>query len=128
MKNLIGKIIFVLYITAIGILCFAKFPGSMALPSAFLGIPMDKCVHFLMFLPFCVFLYWAFDWKVQKGWRKMALAVGLFIIGTLVAYSTELIQGLIPYRDTDPQDLLADGLGLATGAILVLIFEISRDK
>ncbi len=128
MKNLIGKIIFVLYITAIGVLCFAKFPGGVELPKSLLGIPLDKWAHFLMFLPFCLFLYWAFDWKVRRGWRKSALAIGFFFIGAGIAYSTEIIQGLIPYRDRDPGDLIADSIGLAIGAILVLIFEISRDK
>lgn len=128
MRNLIGKIIFILYIIAIGVLCFGKFSNTPELPADFLGIPIDKWMHFFMFLPFCVFLYWAFDWKVQRGWRKGALAVGLFLIGAGIAYSTEFIQELIPHRDRDPQYFIADSIGLAFGAILVLFFEISREK
>ena len=56
-----ARILFGLYLVAVAVLCFARFPESEDVPKSLLGIPMDKIVHFLMFFPFPVLTYLAFD-------------------------------------------------------------------
>ena len=52
------------------------------------------------------------------------LVIGLFLVGCMIAAGTELGQGLTDYRTADPKDFLADGIGLAVGAIVALILDL----
>ena len=56
-----ARILFAVYLAAVLVLCFGKFPSSEDVPKYLWGIPTDKIVHFLMFLPFPVLAYLAFD-------------------------------------------------------------------
>ena len=47
-----------------------------------------------------------------------------FPIIAVIAGGTELGQGLTDYRSADPKDFLADGIGLAVGAIVALILDL----
>ena len=60
-RRIFARILFLLYLVAICILCFGKFSGSSDFPTSLLGIPSDKIVHFLMFLPFPILAFFAFD-------------------------------------------------------------------
>lgn len=114
----------VLYLATVAWLCFGSFDNAPSIKPDFLGIPTDKIVHFCMFLPFPIIAWKVIPGTTKKPWHSLVLAIGLFLIGCVIAAGTELGQGLTDYRSADPKDFLADGLGLATGAVTALILDL----
>ena len=97
------------YLAVLCWLCFGKFDSVTAsFPGYTLGIPTDKIVHFIMFLPFPL-LCWLLIF---------------FGAGCLLAAGTELGQTLIAYRAGDPGDFLADGIAIAFSTVIALILDI----
>ena len=47
----IWAIAFLLYIAALAWLCFGSFTPGPDVPREWMGLQLDKCVHFLMFMP-----------------------------------------------------------------------------
>jgi VanZ family protein len=128
-RTTLFRLLTVLYLAAIAVLCFAKFSSMPSVPGSFLGIPTDKIVHFLMFLPFPVLALLSFKLKRPAILKLILIIVLLFIIGCLIAWGTECVQGMLRYRDMDPVDFKADSLGLFTGSILsFLIFVFAVKK
>ena len=128
MKNrrTIHKAIFFLYLLAVGYLCFGNFSSIPSTPKDFLGIPSDKWVHFMMFFPFALLLYNAFQWRSSKWWHSLLLVTGVFAVGCLVAAGTEIGQGMTTYRSKDPQDFAADILALCLSTAVVLILDLKK--
>lgn len=128
MKNrrTIHKAIFFLYLLAVGYLCFGNFSSIPSAPKDFLGIPSDKWVHFMMFFPFALLLYNAFEWRSSKWWHSLLLVTGVFAVGCLVAAGTEIGQGMTTYRSKDPQDFAADILALGLSTAVVLILDLKK--
>ena len=58
-RSIIAKIVMLLYVVAVAYLCFANFHKLPEVPKTFLGIPMDKIVHFCMFFPFPILAEWS---------------------------------------------------------------------
>lgn len=125
-KRTIQKIIFLIYLVAVGYLCFGHFDNIPTTPMVFLGIPSDKWVHFFMFFPFALLLYRAFDWRSSKWWHSVLLVIGLLAVGVLVAAGTEIGQGLTTYRSKDPEDFAADILALGLSTVIVLILDLKK--
>jgi len=85
--------------------CAMLTPGG-AVPTQGLD---DKVMHGLVFLALAVTGRWA-------GYAALPLAVAL------VGYAglTEVLQTVLPInRDGDPRDLVADGIGIVIGLVLV---------
>ncbi len=117
-------ILFILYLLAVAYLCFGHVPVNDSFPDAIWDIPIDKCVHFCMFLPFPILCTIAFAGK--KPWRALSLAV---IAGVIIATSLELLQGtLTDYRSTDIWDLVANMAAIVTGSLLTAAFLAIRGK
>ena len=114
----------VLYLGLIAYLCFGKFSSDTQIEPSFFGIPTDKIVHFCMFLPFPILAWGTFRGIAKKPLHSLLLTIVLFISGCIIAGGTELGQGLTEYRFADSADFLADGLGLAVGAICALILDL----
>ena len=116
---------FVLYFAAVAWLYFATIEADPKLPGTFLGIPIDKCAHFLMFLPFPVLGTIAF--REQSWWRTLCWTT---LAANFIAFIFESQQHYInPYRYTQPSDLNANLLGITVGLlIMVLIGLISKKK
>lgn len=107
------------YIGAVLFCCFWKFNNLPSLELTILGIPKDKIVHFLMFLPFPFLMFINFGLKL-KGWGKLALFIlSVVLLGLSGAALTEWGQGMTGYRSPDPMDFLADSAGLFAGTALV---------
>ena len=53
----------------------------------------------------------------RKRLRVVAICVGVFAVGLVL----EGIQGLLPYRDASVADVMANALGVMTGALLALL-------
>lgn len=123
---LIFRILFVLYLAAVAYLCFGHFENIKIGSPTLWGIPKDKIVHFCMFLPFPIMVRGSFDWKVRNVWKSLLAGLTGFVAGVCLGYLTEYGQSLTVYRGYDLMDLKADSIGLATGAALVVIFDIIR--
>jgi VanZ family protein len=107
-------------------LCFSKPDDIPTIQFNFLGLPIDKIVHFLMFLPFPLLAFLTFDAKDSKNGRRLLLLLGIVAAGTALAAATEFIQGRLQYRSEDRYDLLSDISGLFIGAVIVIIYKIFR--
>ncbi len=92
------------------------FWGS-SIPSLPSNLPFtikDKVLHFLEYFIFGILLIrsgLALNWKLTF----QALLVVVFLIGILYAATDEFHQGLVPGRDMNFWDWLADAIGVAAG-------------
>ena len=127
-KRLFARILFLLYLIAVCVLCFGKFSGSSDLPKSLLGIPLDKIAHFLMFLPFPILSFFAFDKYTESTWKSLLFSTITCIAGCLLAAGTELVQSRLSYRSGDPNDFLADFSAILLGSILVFFLDIRKQK
>ena len=113
--------LFVAYVCAVAWLCFGEFKPDPDMPRRLWGIPMDKLVHFLMFLPFPLLAYFAVGKHPAGPWKALGEMLLIFLVGALVAAGTEIGQSFFPYRTTDPKDFLADTIALAVCSLAVFI-------
>jgi VanZ family protein len=120
---------FVIYLIAVLYLCFGHFDNTPDIPWTLLGIPSDKLVHFCMFFPFPILAFLAFD-KYTETPKSTFLFSGItWVLGLLLAFGTEWGQAhLTDYRSGDPWDLLADALALTLSTVLVIIWDLSKQK
>lgn len=101
------------------------------LPSAefmIFGLPVDKVVHFIMFLPFPIFIYLMFFKTSRSRWADLLIMIGGIVMGIGAALGTEHLQALTQYRSSDIKDVYADIIGLSAGCIPVLIHILSRKR
>jgi VanZ family protein len=119
---------FCLYIAALLYLCLAK-PDDLPQPEIyFFGLPIDKVVHFCMFLPFPVLMHLVFCEKAIGVFRELLVLVASIAIGIGMACGTEYLQSLTQYRSADILDFYADLKGLSVGCLVVLLHIIFRKR
>ena len=128
-KKLILRILFFVYIAVVLFLCFGQFDSTPDVPRSFLGIPIDKLVHFCMFFPFPILAFLAFDRYTETA-RQTFTFVGITLaVGILLALGTEWGQAhFTDYRSGDPWDLVADTSALVLSSLLVSIWDIRKQK
>lgn len=114
------------YLGTVAYLCFAKPDDVPKLPELWFGLPADKVGHFLMFVPFPLLSYLVFSNDEMSTGKKLMLSAILAACGSGLAVGIELLQASLTYRSAETDDLLADGTGLATGAIAVFIYIMRR--
>ncbi len=79
----ISRIMFLLYIAAVGVLCLMKTDSLPKIPAVWLGIPADKIAHFCMFMPFPALAYRSYD--INDFYADMAgLAAGAVLTAAFV--------------------------------------------
>lgn len=127
-KTILSRILFFLYLVAIAFLCFMHPDKMPEVQRYIFGIRTDKVVHFLMFLPFPILMYLAYDHLTDKVWRAFLFAAVSFLLGAIVAAGTEYGQSLLPYRTMDLADFKADLLALAASGLIVLAIDIAHMK
>lgn len=125
-KTILARILFILYLAAIAFLCFMHADKLPDMQKTLLGIPSDKVAHFLMFLPFPILAFLAYDHATNKFWSAVLFAVLTMAVGAVIAWGTEYIQGMLPYRTRDMADLRADLLALGISTLGVFIIDISN--
>ena len=127
MKHRIFYILaFCIYIAAILTLCLIK-PDNLPQPEIyFFGLPVDKVVHFLMFMPFPVLVYMMLFEKTRRKWQDLLILAGGLALGLCAALGTEFLQSLTQYRSADIHDVHADLLGICLGGFIVLMIIILR--
>ena len=127
-RSLLSKLILLLYILAVAYLCFANFHKLPEVPKEFLGIPMDKIVHFCMFIPFPVLAFFAYDKLTQTPLQAFAALLCICAFGGIFAGLTEIVQGMLPYRSQDIQDYGADLLAIGISGLLVFVYDVYKMK
>ena len=123
--RIIMLLLFAAYIAAVAYLCFSNGQTDLELPEELFGLPIDKCVHFLMFLPFPILGTLAFNFR--SWWRALSVTT---LLAIAIAFTFEHLQSILTEtRITDPKDLNANILGIASGLlIMVLIGLFSKKK
>lgn len=127
-KTILARILFFIYLAAIAFLCFMHVDRIPEIQKTILGIPSDKIAHFLMFLPFPILAFLAYDHITDRPWRAVLFAVLTFLAGSAIAAGTEYVQGLLPYRSRDLADFRADLLALIISTVAVFVIDISNIK
>lgn len=121
MKKIVYRILFVLYLAAVFTLCLMQFDPSSELPRTFLGIEMDKIVHFVMFMPF-PFLFWqAFHKRQGKPYTLVGCILLALTFGLIMGGGIEILQGLVR-RCPDIRDFRANALGLLVTCMGILVY------
>lgn len=126
--KLIWAAITVLYFAVMGFLCFYNFPESDEAPAKILGIPMDKIVHFLMFLPFPVVTIKTLHRSNGKAGRFFLFAFLMYSAGLIAAAGIEVLQSMTGYRTGDVMDFVADSAGLSLSTLFVVIKQAFTQK
>ena len=117
-------LLFMAYVGLVAWLCFGTFTPAPDIPRTIFGIPIDKCVHFAMFLPFPILGTLAFDFR--SWWRTLCLST---LLANLMAFVFETFQTRInPARTTDPTDLNANLLGITLGLLIAILIGLFRKK
>ena len=113
-----------------GILCGIAILILTGLPvSAFPPVKpidgLDKVVHALMYAAFAFACLWGYRQQIganDSAYRKKAMLVAA-TVGIALGCATELMQEyLVTSRSGDWLDLLADGIGTASGILLFSLF------
>ncbi|KAI8047799.1 hypothetical protein BDF21DRAFT_433992 [Thamnidium elegans] len=81
----------------------------------------DKLLHFGIFFVLACFLYFLWNLNVK---RNLILATSMLLI---LAIGSEFIQGLLPYRSFDVQDIIANLTGGITGIIVSSLIDYCID-
>ena len=127
-RSLLFKLAMLLYVVAVTYLCFANFHKLPEVPKTFLGIPMDKVVHFCMFFPFPILAFFAYDKITETPLQALAALLCICAFGGIFAGLTEIIQGSLPYRSQDVHDFNADLLSIGISGLLVFVYDVSKMK
>lgn len=122
------KLILALYIIAVCVLCFTDSSSLPEGPEFFIGIPIDKIAHFLMFAPFPVVAYYAFERIGGNTDHNIRFALLTFLGGVLFALATETVQRFLPSRSMEPSDFLADTIGITLCSVATYIICNLRKK
>lgn len=126
-KRIIQKLIFLIYLGLVAYLCFGHFDSLPNVSRSYFGIPTDKIVHFLMFLPLPLLLYWSFNWKTDKVYKTVLLTLALLIVGLCASAATEYGQGLTNYRSKDLLDFKADMIAVNISACCVFVIDMVKN-
>lgn len=110
------------------LLCLIHTDSLPELPKNFLGIPLDKLTHFIMFCPFAVLGYSAFYPTEKTLLREMSVIGLLVFLGCFFALATERLQAITSYRSYELQDIVADTVGIASGALATVAYIVTRYK
>lgn len=117
----LARVALFLYIPLLLFLTLYSFKEvELNLPKTLLGIPLDKIVHFLMFLPFPTLVWLSLSPSV-KWTRSWFVQLAILLVGLVLASLTEYLQLLTKYRQFELWDLITNYLAIVVGTIVVII-------
>ncbi len=124
-RNVLSLILFIAYLGAVAYCCFGYFSDLPDVGSeTFLGIPMDKVVHFIMFFPFPILCHLVFSGRARKRPYGTLISAGcVFLAGCAIAAATEIGQYYTEYRSCDVKDFIADCLALTLSSLVIFGIE-----
>lgn len=102
-----------------GILVF--FGGRSNVPRVESPLPLDKAAHFVM--------YGLLGVMATMGWRaagRIPRLLWILVLASLVGAIDEIHQSTVPGRSPEIADWIADTLGIAFAALMVLRY--TREK
>lgn len=111
-------ILLFLYLAAVVVLCIIQTESLPQVEPTWFGIPTDKIVHFLMFMPYPVLTWLLLHKEGTTLARQVGKGAVILLTGMAVAAATELVQGMTEYRSGDILDFAADCTGMFTGIII----------
>lgn len=120
-KRTIFFILLIIYVFVVFYLCLTNINSNDMswIPKSIIGIPIDKYVHFLMFLPYSFLVFGAF-----KNEHLGVLLIHILCTGILLAIITEYSQALLTVNRTpELTDFLADTIGIMTGVITIALLK-----
>lgn len=120
-RQQIAFILLCIYIIAICLLCIIDFSNFPTKDIQWGDFPIDKLIHFLMFLPFPILAFATLEDKKMDMVKSLIHLVIIFCIGLLLAFSTEVIQRFTETRRFELMDFAADGAGLLLSSIIIFI-------
>lgn len=119
--SLLYKFLFFIYLIALLCLMLLTIKtDQMEIPKQFLGIEIDKVVHFIIFFPYSILAWLAFNVSCTKRFKNWTFLVIVFS-GLLLAASTELTQSFNPNRNYDPNDMLANFIAVFAGTFVITV-------
>ena len=124
-KNVIWFVLLLIYLGFVAWCCFGKFDNMPNVTKEFMGIQVDKIVHFIMFLPFPFLCFQSFCYPAAKTWKAFLSLFIIFLAGCLLTAGTELGQSFTATRVADPKDFFADVIALATGTLITFVLYFS---
>lgn len=127
-SNILFLVLFIIYLFAVAWCCFWRFDSMPDIGRTLLGIPTDKVVHFIMFFPFPILCFLAFDRHTDKPWKSVVAVSLTFATGCLVALGTEIGQSFTTYRMGDKTDFLSDMVAMAVSSIITLAIDLLKMK
>jgi VanZ family protein len=90
--------------------------GDSALNNNYiLSLRLDYLVHFAVFIPWVVLVWWATGVSFRSEPLK---AFGWIAAGIALAVLTEAVQYLLSYRSFNINDLLANIIGVVLGSVV----------
>lgn len=120
-------LLFAFYLAAVAYLCFLK-PGSIPVLQQFIfGIPTDKVIHFIMFLPYPILAYISFRPDRNGVLTHMLTFIAIIAVGAAMAMGVERLQ-IAAGRNYDIKDFYANIAGMAAGAAITLLFILARHR
>ena len=117
--RIVGKLaVLLVYYALVTYLCLGSldYVSQINVPHYIFGIRIDRWVHFLMFFPMPLLLYWI----APKRRRFLSLSVSA-LISLAVSATLEYLQRFTPTRFTDPKDLRANWLAVIVMTTLIAI-------
>ncbi len=114
-------ILFLLYMTVLGLLCFLHGDSLPNITGTWFGFRADNVAHAAMFLPFVPLAFLSISIRKTNILKDMLLLIFVTVAGACTAYATELIQGQLKYRSYELKDFMADCVGLAGGFIFITV-------
>lgn len=124
----IPPIMLCIYIVVVAVLCFMKTDSLPSVELHFLGIPIDKLVHFIMFVPFPVLACMTFRPANAGKTGKMCVLMVIMATGAGLAKATERIQSMLSYRTGDPMDFMADMTGILIGSLIIAAYILLKKE
>lgn len=118
---IVFRILMLLYLVAVGYLCFHNFEELPDIGRKIFEFEMDKFVHFCMFFPFPFLAMLCFRRFAPTFWEGFSRTVTIFVVGCAFAAVTEMVQTKLVWRCGDFRDLEADMLALGISCVMILV-------
>lgn len=120
------KIFIVLFFTYILLVLFFTLwtfeSTPIDLSEYILFIRADHAAHFIMFFPYPISAWFAFEPTLRKRGKMLALLT-IFLSGIVLAILAEVIQNFNPARDFDIMDIVANFSAIILSSLMVKLSE-----
>ncbi len=126
--NYLTMILFFLYLVGIlSLMLLTINIEDINAPDFIFGIEIDKVVHFIVFLPYSLLLWLAFNKKFSRH-TNFFISFLIPFTGILFAIATEFLQSLNPSRDFDINDIIVNIMSVIFASLLLNVIHYLNDR